>query len=246
MVSNTFAALADPAVLDALSPAPAESFDPAQFLRSAGTIYLLGTATGASATAGLVAALAEDVVDTARRLAAASPGARLDPPLGLILDEAANYPLPSLPALMSEGGGSGITTVAVLQSLAQARHRWGREQAEAIWDAATVKVMLGGQANADDLADMSRLLGDVDVRETSESYSRWGDRSTSVSTRTKPILELARLRTLRFGTGVLLLRSAPPIILDLTRWTDRPDGDRLAADRTQLEELLRAAAESDR
>ena len=246
MVSNTFAALADPAVLDALSPAPDESFDPAQFLRSGGTIYLLGTATGASATAGLVAALAEDVVDTARRLAAASPGARLDPPLGLILDEAANYPLPSLPALMSEGGGSGITTVAVLQSLAQARHRWGREQAEAIWDAATVKVMLGGQANADDLADMSRLLGDVDVRETSESFSRWGDRSTSVSTRTKPILEPARLRTLPFGKGVLLLRSAPPIILDLTRWTDRPDGEQLAADRTRLEERLRVAAESDR
>lgn len=246
MVSNTFAALADPAVLDALTPAAEESFDPAQFLRSNGTVYLVGTATGASATAGLVAALAEDVVETARRLAAASPGARLDPPLGLILDEAANYPLPSLPALMSEGGGSGITTMAVLQSLAQARHRWGREQAEAIWDAATVKVMLGGQANAEDLADMSRLLGDVDVRETSESYSRWGERSTTVSIRTKPILEPARLRTLPFATGVLLLRSLPPIVLDLTRWPERPDGMRLAADQTRLEDTLRLAAEAAR
>ncbi|MBW3616060.1 MAG: TraM recognition domain-containing protein, partial [Actinobacteria bacterium] len=159
MVSNTFAALADPAVLDAVTPAAEESFDPEQFLRREGTVYLLGTSTGASATAGLVAAFAEDVVDTARRLAAASSGARLDPPLGLLLDEAANYPLPSLPALMSEGGGSGITPLAVLQSLAQARHRWGREQAGSIWDAATVKVMLGGQGNAEDLADMSRLLG---------------------------------------------------------------------------------------
>lgn len=246
MVSNTFAALADPAVLDTLTPAADESFDPERFLRSEGTVYLLGTATGASATAGIVAALAEDVVDTARRLAAASPGARLDPPLGLILDEAANYPLPSLPALMSEGGGSGITTMAVLQSLAQARHRWGREQAGAIWDAATVKVLLGGQANAEDLADMSRLLGDVDVREASESYSRWGERSTTVSIRTKPILEPSRLRTLPFGTGVLLLRSAAPIILDLTRWPDRPDGKRLAADRTRLEETLRRTAEAAR
>ena len=43
---------------------------------------------------------------------------------------------------------------------------------------------------------MSRLLGDVEVRETSESYSRWGERSTSVSTRTRPILEPARPQNL--------------------------------------------------
>ena len=242
MVSNTFAALADPAVLDAVSPASHEGFDPERFLRCGGTVYVLGTSSGASATAGLVAAFVEDVVESARRLAAASPGARLDPPLGLVLDEAANYPLPSLPGLMSEGGGSGVCTLAVLQSLAQARHRWGREQAEAIWDAATVKVVLGGQANAEDLADLSRLLGEVEIAETSVSYGRWGDRSTTVVTRSKPILEPARLRTLPFGTGVLLLRAAPPILLDLTPWTERPDGDRLAAARTRLEEAVRAAA----
>jgi type IV secretion system protein VirD4 len=86
MVANAFAALADPGVLDAISPGPGETFDPAVFLRKHGTLYLLGTASGASATAGLVAALVEDVVDVARRLAARSAGARLDPPLGLILD----------------------------------------------------------------------------------------------------------------------------------------------------------------
>ena len=152
MVGNAFAALADPTVLEAVSPARADHFHPAEFLRRRGTLFLLGTASGASATAGLVSALIEDVVDEARRLAATSPGARLDPPLGLILDEAANYPLPSLPALMSEGGGTGITTMAVLQSLAQARAKWGRDEAEAIWDSAIVKIVLGGSSNADDLA----------------------------------------------------------------------------------------------
>ena len=72
MVANAFAALADPGVLDAVSPGPDETFDPAVFLRQHGTLYLLGTASGASATAGLVAALIEDVVDVARRLAARS------------------------------------------------------------------------------------------------------------------------------------------------------------------------------
>jgi type IV secretion system protein VirD4 len=176
MVANAFGALGDPGVLDAVSPAPGESFEPADFLAQHGALYLLGTASGASATAGLVAALVEDVVDVARRVAARSPGARLDPPLGLILDEAANYPLPSLGALMSEGGGTGITTLAVLQSLAQARHRWGREQAQGIWDSAIAKIVLGGGSNADDLMDISRLVGDRTEREFSQTDQSGGGR----------------------------------------------------------------------
>lgn len=53
MVSIAFAPLADPKVLDAVSPAEGEEFDPETFLRSKGTVYLLGTSTGAAATAGL-------------------------------------------------------------------------------------------------------------------------------------------------------------------------------------------------
>ncbi len=97
MVANTFAPLADPAVLAAVTPEEGAELDPLAFLALEGTIYLLGTATGASATATLVAALIEDLVDAARRLAARCPGQRLDPPLALVLDEAPNYPLPSLP-----------------------------------------------------------------------------------------------------------------------------------------------------
>jgi hypothetical protein len=99
----------------------------------------------------MVGAFVEDVIEAARRIAAGSPAARLDPPLSLILDEAANYPLPSLSSLMSEGGGTGISTLLVLQSLAQARAVWGEHQAGAIWDSAIVKVILGGGSNARDL-----------------------------------------------------------------------------------------------
>ena len=106
MVAIAFEALADPRVLDAVSPGPGEQFDPETFLRQRGTVFLVGTSTGASTTAGLVGAFVEDVAEAARRLAAASPGARIDPPLAMILDEAANYPLPSLTSLMSEGGRS--------------------------------------------------------------------------------------------------------------------------------------------
>src|SRR5699024_10939751 len=119
-VSLSLAALADPRVLDAVSPAEGEEFDPEAFIRERGTLFLLATGAGAGHSAALVAALVEDLVETARRMAARFTGARLDPPMLLCLDEIGNLaPLPSLPTLMAEGGGTGITTLAVLQSLAQ-------------------------------------------------------------------------------------------------------------------------------
>ena len=241
MVANTFAALADPGVLDAVSPALTEQFDPVRFLRERGTLYLLGTAGGAAATANLVAAFIEDIVEPARRLAARAPGARLDPPLAVILDEAANYPLASLPSLMSDGGGTGITPIVVLQSLAQARARWGQHESDAIWDAAIVKLILGGSGNADDLRDLSALMGTRDERRTTESWGPDGRRSGSMSSHEVPVLDTGRLRTLPFGQAILLLRSVPPIRLSLRPWTRRHDADSRQADRAALESAIRTA-----
>jgi type IV secretion system protein VirD4 len=236
MVANTFAPLADPAVLAAVSPEPGKEFDPVAFLAMRGTLFLLGTASGASATATLVAALIEDVIDAARRLASSSPGQRLDPPVALVLDEAANYPLPSLPSLVSEGGGSGITTLAVLQSLAQARDRWGREAAGTIWDASIVKIVLGGSANADDLKDISRLIGEKATTEWTHTVQAGaGGRSVSSSTRLRPILEPSEIRRLPIGHGLLLVRSARPIMMKLQPWTSRRDAGTLAEARRRFE-----------
>jgi hypothetical protein len=148
-VSLALAALADPRVLDAVTPRPGEDFDPAAFLQAEGTLYLLATGAGANNSSALVAAFVEDLIETARHLAARSPGARLDPPLLLALDEIGNLsPLPSLPTLMAEGGGTGITTMPVLQSLAQARQKWSENAAGAIWDASIVKVILAAPPTA--------------------------------------------------------------------------------------------------
>ena len=153
-----------------------------------------------------------------------------------MLDEAANYPRPSLPSLMSEGGGSGITTLAVLQPLAQARDRWGREAAGAIWDSAIVKIVLGGSANADDLADISRLIGDKETTEWSQSIQSGAlGHSVSSSMRRRPILEPSEIRRLPIGHGLLLLRSAAPIMMKLSPWTSRSDADRLLAARRLFE-----------
>lgn len=239
-VSLSLAALADPRVLDAVSPGPGEVFDPGAFLDEHGTLYLLATGAGAGASAALVAALVEDIVEVARRKAAVSPGARLDPPLALVLDEIANIaPLPSLPTLMAEGGGTGITTVPILQSLAQAREKWGDDAAAAIWDASIVKIILGGASNTRDLQDLSALLGERDEFTDSITMGAYGDRSSQRSVRRVPIMPPERLRMLPFGTGVTLLRSAPPIITDLRAWTARRDAGQLRADRRKVEAFLK-------
>ena len=76
-VSLALSALADPRVLDAVSPGPHEQFDPETLLTEQGTLHLLATGAGAGASASLVAAFVEDLIETARRLAARSPGASL-------------------------------------------------------------------------------------------------------------------------------------------------------------------------
>ena len=242
-VSLALAALADPRVLDAVSPAVGEEFEPESFLRAVGTLYLLATGAGAGASAALVAAFIEDLVEAARKIAARSPGARMDPPLLLALDEIGNLsPLPSLPTLMAEGGGTGITTLPVLQSLAQAREGWGENAANAIWDASIVKVILGGASNSRDLQDLATLIGDRDETTDSVTTDAYGAHSMQRSVRRVPILPPDALRTLRFGTGVVMLRTARPIITTLRPWPRRPDAAQLNQDRTEVERLLRAGA----
>ncbi|OZB88524.1 MAG: type VI secretion protein [Microbacterium sp. 14-71-5] len=243
-VRQALAALADPDVLAAVDPKPGQEFDPAAFLRSRNTLYLLASAVGSGSSGPLIAAFVEDITETARTLAARAPGARLDPPLLLALDEIANLtPLPSLPSLMAEGGGSGITTLAVLQSLAQARNRWGEHAADAIWDAAAVKVVLGGLGKYRDLDDVARLLGEVDELVESRTTGRGGDRSSSTSVRSVPVMHASELRTLPFGAGVLLLRQTKPTVIDLRPWTARRDAAELRADRAVVEHATATGTE---
>jgi type IV secretion system protein VirD4 len=242
-VSLALSCLADPRVLDAVSPRPGEHFDPVEFLTHNGTLYLLATGAGAGASWSLVAAFIEDLAETARHLAAASPGARLDPPLLLALDEIGNLsPLPSLPVLMAEGGGTGITTMPVLQSLSQARDKWGDHAAGAIWDASIVKVILGGSSSARDLQDLSALIGERDERTDTISVGDYGSRSLQRSTRRVPVMPPETIRTLPFGTALVLLRSAPPLVTDLRPWTARHDARTVRSARQSIESQLKIRA----
>jgi type IV secretory pathway TraG/TraD family ATPase VirD4 len=124
---------------------------------------------------------------------------------------------------MSEGGGTGICTWAILQSLAQARHKWGEQAASTLWDAATAKIILGGGSDAADMRDLVFVIGDRDDVTWAETRSYDGTRSHSSSLRRIPILDSGPLRTLPDGTAVLLLRSVPPAVIRMRSWMHRKE-----------------------
>jgi hypothetical protein len=102
---------------------------------------------------------------------------------------------------MAEGGGTGITTMPVLQSLAQAREKWSENAAGAIWDASIVKIILGGASNSRDLQDLTTLIGERDEITDSTTVGDHGSRSAQRSIRRVPIMPPDVIRTLPFGTG---------------------------------------------
>ena len=204
--------LMDPAVRSALSPSPDERLDIGSFLAASGTLYIVGDATAASAP--IVAALVEEVYAVAQERANASPANRLVPPLALVLDELNNIAeLPSLPTMMSAGGGSNILTCVVEQSRAQSESRWGARVAASIWDSATVKVLLGGITRQATLTEVSAALGERTVRRATTSVGR-GPASTSLAETREAVLTAGQVHALARGRALVIKAGAPAVIMD--------------------------------
>ena len=209
--------LANPAVFRACRGSTA--FEPVRLISERGALFIVGTTGAQASMAPIITALVETIVDAAKQGAAHSPRRRLEPPLGLFLDECANIaPLPSLPQLVTDGAGQGITTMVVLQSLSQARARWGPDETAALWEGCTVKIVLGGLAETKDLDMVSRLCGEVD-REV-RGYTRAPDSTItrSVSQRRVPLLTAGEVRTMRRWYGLLLYEELQPIRAALPGW----------------------------
>jgi type IV secretion system protein VirD4 len=201
-----------------------ESMDIEEFLRANGTLYVLVSAKQAGGLAPIISAFIEAVTETAKRLGDLSPGGRLDPPLAVLLDEAANVsPLPDLPDLLSYSGGSGIFVVVVLQNMAQAADKWGPVSAEMIWGATTAKVILGGLSGSE-VDDLCRLAGEY--QQPVGSLQR-GTTGTNIQTsyENRPVLTPADVRglsTLR-REALIFHGSTAPVRIRMTRHYEGPD-----------------------
>jgi type IV secretory pathway TraG/TraD family ATPase VirD4 len=173
-------------------------------------------------------------------MAFVAPGGRLDPPLSLILDEIANLsPWPGLPVVLSDGGGIGISTIVVLQSLSQARSGWSIDEAATIWDAAIIKIIFGGGSDERDLRALAGLIGERSTTVNTRSWSSQG-RQDGEQVREAPVIPLHEIRRLPVGTAIMLGRRTRPILLDLREWHKRKDAVQLGLSKAETEMELAA------
>ncbi|MEW6901080.1 type IV secretory system conjugative DNA transfer family protein [Trueperella pyogenes] len=198
------------------------TFTIADFLENNGTFYIVLPQAGLIGALGSV--ILEEFYLAAIRRSEACVGGRLEPPLHFSLDEIANIARPpSLLTMATAGGGSGIQTLIALQSLEQARQAWGGAYANAIWDATTTKIVLGGVSDTKLLEDVSVLAGEHDASATNASYRSMSLVADSFSTHTtrRRNLTVENLRSLPEGRAVLVRKATPVAPLTLATLDER-------------------------
>ncbi|RST03741.1 type IV secretory system conjugative DNA transfer family protein [Streptomyces sp. WAC05950] len=215
-------------------------FRPAEFVASTDTLFLLSKDGGGGASA-LIAACADSVMRAATARAERT-GGRLDPPMLAILDEAANVcKISDLPDLYSHLGSRGIIPITILQSYRQGQKVWGDAGMDAMWSAATIKVIGSGIDDPDFADKLSRLIGDHDVETRSTSISDSG-KSTSISMRQERILPADRIRALPKGTALLFATGLRAAMLDLRPWYLERGAEELAAASKAASDAITARA----
>ncbi len=214
-------------------------FDPEEFAASCDTLYLLSKSR--SAAAPLIAALSDTAMRAAERRAERL-GGRLDPPMVVPLDEAANIcRIADLPDLYSHLGSRGIIPVTILQSYEQGITVWGEHGMATLWGAATKKIIGAGVDSPRLARDLATLVGQHDVPVRTLSYGD-GRASESVSLRRQDILEPAAIRALPPGTALLLATGIKPALIHLTPWYAGPRAAEVTAAQQAAQEQIREQA----
>lgn len=221
------------------------TFDPVAFVRSTDTLFLVADANSSANVAPLCAMLLQQVVDEAKNLAARLPGGRLDPPLRLVGDEIANVaPLPKLPDLGTDARGFGMQLILALQSVAQARRRWGADGANTLLDNMPAELLLGGLTDTAALTRYATLVGDVELTRSTSSYDHASGRATSSSEQMvdRKVLRADEARRIPDGHGLLIYRNRGAVLLKTLPWFDRADAKILTASRADTESRRLGAA----
>jgi type IV secretion system protein VirD4 len=236
VVTQSLGAYTEPLNSESVMTGPDEpQFDVVEFLSGRNTLYIIAKDQrergGVSAS---IIAMVDWIFDEARAHAQRSPGGRLDPPFTAELNDVVDVaPLGGLATFMSDNGRFSIATHVYLQSMSQARAKWGSEKAMSMWANAGVRVVMGGGGDPGDLKDISDLLGPVPGG-------------------SQPVMSVDELRTMRPETAIVVARSARPVEMRLTPWWKRDDGKRIAAGKEWTERQIenhrnaRSAAERNR
>ena len=214
------AAFADPRVLAASSGA---DYTPAALLDGgANTLYLCAPAHEQERLRTLFAAMISELVSVVYEIAAQT-GKPIDPPLLIVLDEAANTaPVPALDVIASTGAGQGIQLVTVFQDLAQVQSRYGR-RAPTIINNHRAKVFATGIGDPDTLSYIRQVTGDGEFRQRSETAGDKGRASATEGSTYRDLAPANVVREAKPGSALLVYGHLPAARLSLRPWFQEPE-----------------------
>jgi type IV secretion system protein VirD4 len=204
-----------------VAPFGAPELDPGRLLAGSDTLYLCAPAHDQRRLTPLFVGVLRDVLDRAYDQVSRTRRP-LDPPLLVVLDEAANIaPVPDLDSLAATAAGHGIQLVTVWHDLAQINARFG-PRATTVVNNHRAKLFLSGISDPSTLDYASHLIGDEELQSTATTAGGRGGASTTRSPVTRRLAPPDALRRVPPGTGVLVYRDLPPARVRLRTWFDDP------------------------
>jgi type IV secretion system protein VirD4 len=178
-------------------------------LAGSNTVYLCAPIEDQRRLSPAFGGLLSDLIAQVYRRVAAT-GRPLDPPLLVVIDEAGNTPLRSLPEYASTLAGLGVLLVTIWQSLAQIEAAYER-QADTILTNHLTKLFYAGLSDPASLRYVAQVLGDTEVETRSVTTGeQFGRSSSQLATSNLALAPPHALRQMRPGDALLLHGTLPP------------------------------------
>lgn len=225
--------LASPALMNAVNVPKGKSVDLKALLTEGNnTIYLVSEGHSRSAAA-FTTVLSAELYHVGKQHGLSKPDDRLDPPLRMVLDEMNNVAaIPNMPSLITDSGARGIQIWAVVHSANQNEDRWGRVGGRRLTTESPVRLILPGLGDDQELASISRLLGNRD------EYT-----SHQAPPRSVPRMPIDQIRQMPTDQGLMLARGMAPVKLHLPAVWDVPDlKERVEANQAAFDEYAAKAS----
>lgn len=213
----------------------------ATLIENGGTIYLLGREDPYSSAAPLMTAVAEHVLDTAKRLGETSRWGRLCPPFLACLDELpSTAPIPTLTTRLANERALGVSFILAAQTWRQLVVCYGEDRGRAILGLSNNVVVFGGGKDVAFNREVAELLGTTTHLQSHLNVKlarTYGDRTWTPQQ--VPVLEAAELRGLPTGTALLVADNCLPVIVRPRRCIDGRRGRRLQTEQSQMRDQAR-------
>lgn len=143
----------------------------------------------------------------------------LDPPLLLLLDEAANIaPIPGLDSVASTGPGQGIQMLPIFQDFAQLETVYGPGRAETTFNNHRAKIFGTGISDRKTLSLISQVCGSAKFEQRSSSTGEKGRRSRTEGETYRDLAPANVVRESPPGSALLIYHNLPPVKIELRLW----------------------------